>query len=815
MSSPTPRQTPRSNDRVYPTKLKQLEIAAVLARRAVFEPRRESPEREPPAEFPDDTVGIALSGGGIRSATFCLGVFQALARRNLLGKIDFLSTVSGGGYFGSFYGAWLNRGRLMEKPKGMVARLLEKPMGWVRKWSGGSESKHTGSTPPQQPAGHFESVRNGLTDPENFEVQWLRRNGRYLAPNGRADALLATAGIIRNWCAIHFVIGAFLLLVFSSIVHLEQAINRYEWASLRFVADSCSPWTIQWSALFWLALAPLAAGVYCGTVYWFVPAKQRNTLTRWLASCLLGLAVVASIAAIDTVGHTLWNEQTAIIDALRNWVVELGGVGAVAMLGLRRLVNWLQSLAGEKKGLKLPVDLLLSAGALLLAIVWFVSFDVAACALAQWTWKSYLAIGGIVLLGSWNFAFVNLSSQANFYGSRLTRAYLGASNPARKEGHERISEMIAGDNIAYADYRPDAVGGPLHIVNVTVNETVDARSGADQPDRKGFNLAVGPIGLSAAARHHAIWVLEQGKASGKIEAIGYTGDFHCFATPRDRVHEVEQLELGQWVGISGAAFTTGLGARTSPALSFLCGFFNVRLGWWWDSGIIPATRYAEGRVAEFFARTFSFLRRPFAVHEHLLREFQARFYGSARKRWYLSDGGHFENTAAYELVRRRLPFIIICDDGCDPARQMEDLANLVRKARLDFDAEITVLNPSGTLPQPLGDYADLTKLDANQRSPKAAVLARVRYSEPGARDSLILLIKPTVTATEPVDILHYQASDTTFPQQTTLDQFYDEAQWESYRKLGELTAYHLFPDAAPGTDLRSQFSKMLSPTDLN
>ncbi len=50
---------------------------------------------------PDDLTGIALSGGGIRSATFGLGVLQALARHDLLRRFDYLSTVSGGGYLGS------------------------------------------------------------------------------------------------------------------------------------------------------------------------------------------------------------------------------------------------------------------------------------------------------------------------------------------------------------------------------------------------------------------------------------------------------------------------------------------------------------------------------------------------------------------------------------------------------------------------------------------------------------------------------------------------------------------------------------------
>src|ERR1700675_4221723 len=49
----------------------------------------------------DQLMGLAFSGGGIRSATFNLGVLQALAELQLLGKIDYLSTVSGGGNIGS------------------------------------------------------------------------------------------------------------------------------------------------------------------------------------------------------------------------------------------------------------------------------------------------------------------------------------------------------------------------------------------------------------------------------------------------------------------------------------------------------------------------------------------------------------------------------------------------------------------------------------------------------------------------------------------------------------------------------------------
>ena len=59
--------------------------------------------------LPRKRTALCLSGGGIRSATFGLGVLQGLARLSLLKQFDYLSTVSGGGYIGSWLTAWIHR----------------------------------------------------------------------------------------------------------------------------------------------------------------------------------------------------------------------------------------------------------------------------------------------------------------------------------------------------------------------------------------------------------------------------------------------------------------------------------------------------------------------------------------------------------------------------------------------------------------------------------------------------------------------------------------------------------------------------------
>jgi len=61
--------------------------------------------------FDIQASALCLSGGGIRSASFCLGVLQGLAKRGAVLHFNYLSTVSGGGYTGSLLSAWAYRAR--------------------------------------------------------------------------------------------------------------------------------------------------------------------------------------------------------------------------------------------------------------------------------------------------------------------------------------------------------------------------------------------------------------------------------------------------------------------------------------------------------------------------------------------------------------------------------------------------------------------------------------------------------------------------------------------------------------------------------
>jgi hypothetical protein len=87
----------------------------------------------------------------------------------------------------------------------------------------------------------------------------------------------------------------------------------------------------------------------------------------------------------------------------------------------------------------------------------------------------------------------------------------------------------------------------------------------------------------------------------------------------------------------------------------------------------------------------------------LFAEMFARFPGKNSEYWYLSDGGHFENTGVYPLLKRRVKTIVVADCGADPEYRFDDLENLVRKARIDYGIIITFDTPAQPMFIPLYD----------------------------------------------------------------------------------------------------------------
>jgi hypothetical protein len=141
---------------------------------------------------------------------------------------------------------------------------------------------------------------------------------------------------------------------------------------------------------------------------------------------------------------------------------------------------------------------------------------------------------------------------------------------------------------------------------------------------------------------------------------------------------------------------------------------------------------------------------------------------------YLSDGGHFENLALYEMVLRRCRTIVVLDGGSDPDLTYEDLGNALRKIRIDFGVPI--------------DFEEAGMKPLRGRTKRCA-LGRIRYSavDPGRPDGWLVYVKPLLLGTESPDVRSYAAAHPTFPHESTANQWFNESQTESYRMLGQLT----------------------------
>jgi len=819
-----------------PNELEALEAGLVARRRAA-------------AGIPGETgptAGLALSGGGIRSATFSLGVLQALARRGLLRRFDWLSTVSGGGYVGSFLG------RLYTRPKDELIGALPR------------RARPAADTMLST----TDLVERILSEPQSKPLSFLRENGRYLSPNGAGDLLLAGAVVLRNTVSIHVVLAALVLTLFLA-AHGVRVLLRIlgafpfppaaagvlwsDWLALPALVFLFLSVPIGWA--YWLGQQgasgepwfrrPVAAGWFVlatalvlALVSWvnpgLVPATyvpflgafaviasvallfsrtgtssddlaRNNRLSRQLKGTLIAALGALAFALLDTFGATLYASLALnrfdVVRTFGAWksALSASGLGALALFG-RKLATFLADRTAGKR-VSLPAAAAAWAVSLALVLALLVGFSALSYGVASgfgtltpspgaggvYAWTLLLSIALTLLFGR-TLPFLNQSSLQAIYGARLARAYLGASNPERWKGRgENVTEPLPGDGLSLDDYRPDVEGGPLHLVNVTLNETIAGKSQVEQRDRKGLAMAVGPLSFAAGKRAHALRVPDEWRRLALKPLEASRSEYAIFTPPAEGNLFAEVLPIETWISLSGAAFSTGLGSRTSFGLSLLCGIFNVRLGYWWDSGIDPAAR-AGRSMPTWSGRAQLVLGRLLPVQMHLLDEFLARFSGPNSRRWYLSDGGHFENTACYELIRRRVPVIVVCDDGADPDYRFGDLANLVRKARLDFRTEVTFLEEADYADEPAGRFfGSLSRLrrdPADGFAEKHAALARISYPD-GSRGVLVVL-KPTLTGDEPLDLLEYRAGHDQFPQEPTSDQFFDEAQWESYRKLGEV-----------------------------
>lgn len=356
---------------------------------------------------------------------------------------------------------------------------------------------------------------------------------------------------------------------------------------------------------------------------------------------------------------------------------------------------------------------------------------------------------------------INEFSMHHFYKNRLVRCYLGASNSARRKPN-RLTGFDPSDDFPVATLLPtDPIRycGPYAIVSAALN--LNAGSELAQQERKAASFVFTPKFCGFAASGSEEDREQVRRSGGAFQKEGYRPT-RGYSYPRGP-------ELGTALAISGAAANPNGGYHTSGPMAFLLTVFDARLGWWLGNPRWEGPSKYPG---------------PMLAWKYLIAELLGQTTGRS-KFVNLSDGGHFDNLGLYELVRRRCRYIVVGDAEEDPGLLFESLGGAIRKCRADFGVEIDID------PQPIRVVEG--------RSATHCVMGTILYPENDLESGnrargYLFYLKASLSGDEPSDVVEYQGRFPEFPHQKTLDQFFSESQFESYRRLG----LHVARDAFEG-----------------
>lgn len=858
------------------------EIRELRARRGIATP-------------PGHHFGLAFSGGGIRSATFNLGVLQGLARNGLLRRIDYLSTVSGGGYIGSWLLAWIARagvnqvetGLRSDKPDNKTAR----PIYWLREYSN-YLTPRMGAFGADTWAAISTYIRNLLL---NLLILIGALTAAMLIPRLAFPLFELSATCWAIWAGMIPLAVAVVLLGFHLSTVEDPRDHRL--ASGQFWVQMTVVWPsllAVWFATAWLwwLMKPDANHIGTGSLPWVSWALGTAVFhaALWMVAECAGYAATrwrARTAHADTAGAThplvtkpLWYTASrvgacgfssgfvgglllsivahaldrypparfplprsilvwappavlaaftitvilhiglmgrAFSDARREWWSRLGGwlliyngvwialfaltvygpligqpmewIGFKIRSGLT--IGWIAStlaglLAGRSAstngrsgsrwlGVAATIGPYIFIVGLGILLSW--AIETSEGVRAQWLSGclataltgvglgpataadivTLLVCAAVAGLLSWRVDINEFSMHA-LYRNRLIRCYLGAS--AEERAPNAFTGFALDDDLPLWSFTatrkrtPDSLrekyDGPYPLINTALN--LSAGDELAWQERKASSMVLAPryCGFRPARR----------KNQEQPDPAFRPGD--TYAAGDDGEHAVS---IGTALAISGAAASPNMGYHSSPPLAFLMTVFNVRLGWWLGNPRIESHWKKPGPRMGFI---------------HLLNELFG--YSTDTSGYiYLSDGGHFDNLGIYELARRGCRYIVACDASADGNLVFEDLGGAIRKCRTDLGADID-LDVEQIRTAPSGGY-----------SKWHCAVGAIRYAN--GENGTIVYLKTSLTGDEPSDVRNYAAVNPAFPHQSTVDQFFDESQFESYRALGEHVVTEVFASA--------------------
>jgi uncharacterized membrane protein YhaH (DUF805 family) len=459
--------------------------------------------RKAVGSVPEDAplAGVALSGGGIRSAAFNMGVLQTLADSGLLPRIDYLSTVSGGGYIGSC-------------------------LTWLRAHVPVTASQKLGALP--------------LADGTGTVLDWLRAHGRYLITGKGLSGWTLGASILSGTLLNLFVLLPVILLLIG--------LASGDWFEFRWPPQLKLPGAgsvpahdgfmlVALAGVFLLALYLLATLVFALSTV-LPPLRQlsagqflRQRLGQLLGGAFIcmGIGMLPVLAGIEeTAAAYLRVDFAQSLTRHATWIVPL----VTGLFSVRQANK-----QGEHAGTFAVAGLALVLCGLFTALYH----------LAHHT--RLLETPGFMgwLAASVLFAFVcdiNAISMHSYYRSRLAEAFL----PEVGDKHDGA----AGHPMLFrlTDVRA-AAGGPFHIINTTLNTT--SSTNAKLRARNGENMILTPLYCGSGAtgyRRTASYLRGELTLSTAFSVSGAAVDPDTYATKSRAVSFLMALlniRLGIWV----------------------------------------------------------------------------------------------------------------------------------------------------------------------------------------------------------------------------------------------------------------------------
>src|SRR5215813_2857143 len=718
-------------------------------------------------------AGLALSGGGIRSASFCLGALQALDKAGVLKHIDYLSTVSGGGYIGTSLSAAMTHSK-----------------------------------------GDF-PFTSSLTQDEPYPVQHIRNHSNYLFPHGSINIFYNVAIYLRGLLANALLILPW-LLVLAAITIFFKPDSESLHVSIRgtfLAAFNVDHFGATLIALCVFGLLLLIWGLW-----------RSLDITSWEAEIDIGSpwTLVSAIVLILLLFIVFCELQPFVLDSVFESAARPGGI-------FSSFVGWLQALAAVLAPFSAavaffsrPIGRLLKQGAERPSLAALASraagraaVYIAGAAIPFLLWMAYLylcfvgirdvssggyhaplwlrdvsqhwfgsktpigwfyLVTGIVLFLLSLLLAANANSLHRLYRDRLSKAFLfdPTTIAGRRSGtgfkRESVSlrGLAADDQLKYEDFELapidrfklseiSCVDAPFHLINTALNI-----QGSKYANRRGRNadfFVFSPKFIGSSATQYV-----------------KTEEFE---------DDVKELDLATAMAVSGAAASANMGASSIKALTPTLAILNVRLGYWVAN---PGQLAQDRKPSSVFASVldqFYFLQELLG----LMRETSTRIF--------LSDGGHIENLGIYELLRRRCELIIAVDAEADPQMSFRSIVAVQRYARIDLGVLIDL---------PWAEIRDATRAaseeiaksgglppNATPHGPHCAV-GEIRY--PQGRTGILIYVKSSITGDENDYIVDYKRRFPSYPHETTADQLFSEEQFEVYRALG----FHAVTEVFSGRD---------------